>query len=347
MEKHRIRFSDNEIAAFCGQLTYVMRAGVSLEEGLLLMEEELDRAEGKALVAEMRRTMEDGGTFAAALKKAGAFPGYMVHMAQIGEASGRLEEVLHSLTAYYERQETVARAIKSSVSYPLVMIAMMIAVIFVIIIAVLPVFQDVLQQLGGGLSGIAAGLMQFGQAVSASAVVIIIVAAALLVLYFVLRKTQGGRRFLSGMTERMFRKTAAAVSAGRFASALAMMLGSGMDVDEALALEETLMESGGAKKKIAQMRAAMEKGESFADAVAHAGMFSGLQAKMITVGFKTGTLEEVMRQIARQYEEEADRRMDAVVSALEPTLVAVLALIVGLILLSVMLPLMGVMSAIG
>ena len=49
----------------------------------------------------------------------------------------------------------------------------------------------------------------------------------------------------------------------------------------------------------------------------------------------------------RHYEEEADRKMNGILSALEPTLVAVLSLIVGLILLSVMLPLMGVMSAIG
>ena len=81
----------------------------------------------------------------------------MVTMVEIGEASGKLEEVLESLRAYYERNDAVSRSIRSSVIYPLVMIVMMVAVILVIIIQVLPVFQQVFEQLGGEMSQFAQG----------------------------------------------------------------------------------------------------------------------------------------------------------------------------------------------
>ena len=67
----------------------------------------------------------------------------------------------------------------------------------------------------------------------------------------------------------------------------------------------------------------------------------------MTIGFQTGALDSVMHKIAARYEEETDRRLGALIAALEPTLVAILSIIVGMILLSVMLPLLGVMSAIG
>lgn len=341
------KLSSGEVAAFCEQMAYMVGAGISMQEGLMIVEEDLKNETGAQIVQELLDAVEEGQTLGMALKKSARFPDYMVHMVEIGEASGRLEQVLKSLCAYYERQESISRSIKSAVTFPLIMIAMMIAVILVVIIEVLPVFENVFRQLGGELSGFVQGLMQFGSAVSQYAVVIVVVIAAIIALILVLRATKGGKLFLASIYEGIFRRTATAVASGRFASAMALMLSSGMDVDAALEMALELNENPGTRKKILAMQGMMSEGMGFSDAIVKAEMFSGLYGKMITVGFKTGTLDSVMQRIAARYEEEADRRMSAIVSALEPTLVAVLSLIVGMILISVMLPLMGVMSAIG
>jgi type IV pilus assembly protein PilC len=68
---------------------------------------------------------------------------------------------------------------------------------------------------------------------------------------------------------------------------------------------------------------------------------------MVSVGFKTGSADTVMKKLADRYEEEIDARVGNLIALLEPSLVAVLSVIVGMILLSVMLPLMGIMSSIG
>lgn len=72
----------------------------------------------------------------------------------IGEQSGRLDDVMASLSEHYHREEEMARNIKSAVTYPLVMLGMMMVVIFVLIVKVLPVFNEVFRQLGTGLTGI-------------------------------------------------------------------------------------------------------------------------------------------------------------------------------------------------
>ena len=68
---------------------------------------------------------------------------------------------------------------------------------------------------------------------------------------------------------------------------------------------------------------------------------------MIKVGSRSGHLDRVMEEISGDYEEAADASIDNMIARFEPTIVAVLAVSVGLVLLSVMLPLVGVLSAIG
>ena len=75
-------------------------------------------------------------------------------------------------------------------------------------------------------------------------------------------------------------------------------------------------------------------------------VFSGIYARMASIGSKAGVLDEVMSDIADRYQEEIDQRFTNIIATLEPTLVIILSLIVGMILLSVMLPLMGIMSSI-
>ncbi|MBR5896562.1 MAG: type II secretion system F family protein, partial [Lachnospiraceae bacterium] len=69
--------------------------------------------------------------------------------------------------------------------------------------------------------------------------------------------------------------------------------------------------------------------------------------RMVAVGIKTGDIEQVLNKIADGYERANEKKINNIISIIEPTLVIVLSLVVGLILLSVILPLMGIMTAIG
>lgn len=68
---------------------------------------------------------------------------------------------------------------------------------------------------------------------------------------------------------------------------------------------------------------------------------------MVSVGFRSGNVDVVLKKIADRYEENTNRRLQSIIAILEPTLVIILSVIVGLILLSVILPLMGIMTSIG
>ncbi len=121
------------------------------------------------------------------------FSKYMINMIQLGEETGRLEEVLNSLSKYYDREDEIASGIKSAVAYPLVLSAVMIAVIVVMIAKVLPVFSQIYAELGSELTGTAAVLMKLSEYINRYLLIIIAVMLFAALVLFIFFKTRFGK----------------------------------------------------------------------------------------------------------------------------------------------------------
>ena len=339
----------SEISAFCAQMSMILKSGISLTEGVEIMVDDAGNPAGREILGTIHEELEIGAPLHAALRKSRNFPDYMLTMVEIGEASGRLENVMESLTSYYEREEAVSRAVRSAIQYPLVMIVMMLAVITILVVQVMPIFNEVFMGLGAQMTGFSLAVMNFGEALGQYSFVLLGVAVGLIVFFLIFRATSFGRSFLERFKESFFltRDLYSKIASGRFASAMSLMLASGMDTDKSLEMVTKLVSTPTVKRKIINCQKMIADGVRFSDALAEVGMFSGVYARMVSVAFKTGSMDSIMEKLAIRYEEETNNKIGNIISIVEPTLVAVLSVIVGVILLSVMLPLMGIMAAIG
>ena len=137
------------------------------------------------------------------------------------------------------------------------------------------------------------------------------------------------------------------VACERFASGMALTLGSGMDTYSSLDMVASLVSNEKMKQKILSCKESIHAGANFAEALTGAGIFNHLYSQMVSVGFRSGNVDVVLKKIADRYEENTNRKLQSIIVVLEPRLVIILSVIVGLILLSVILPLMGIMTSIG
>ena len=128
---------------------------------------------------------------------------------------------------------------------------------------------------------------------------------------------------------------------------MVLTLSSGMDTYESLSLVQKLVETDDMKKKVEECRDLLINGDSFPDALSKANIFTSFYSQMVSVGFKSGSMDTAMKQISERFEHDTERKIYSLISILEPTLVIILSLIVGMVLLSVILPLMGIMTNIG
>ncbi|MEG2770081.1 MAG: type II secretion system F family protein [Oscillospiraceae bacterium] len=341
--------SGTELSAFCAQMALILKSGIPVVEGLGIMHDDMDNAYSREILEGLISECEIGTSFATALHRSNVFPKYMQDMVEIGEMSGRLDDVLNSLSEYYEREESISKSVKHAISYPLLMIAMMILVIGVLVVKVLPVFNSVFVQLGSQLTGFSKAVMDMGAGFAKYSVFFIIAVGVVVVGIIILNNTVKGKRVLTGFKSSFFmtKKLYAKIAAGRFASGMSLMLASGLDTDQSLEMVSRLVDNVVVQAKIKVCQEKIAEGASFSEAVTKCGIFSGVYARMLAVGFKTGATDVIMKKLAERYEIEVDDSLSNIISVLEPSLVAVLSVIVGMILLSVMLPLMGIMSSIG
>ena len=336
--------SNAETAAFCSQIAMILRSGISSIEGISIMLEDTTEPEEKRLLESINTMLLNTGSLHLALEDTHAFPDYMIQMVQIGEQAGKLDEVMTSLAD--EKEAALNQTIHNAVTYPLLMIFMMILVILVLVTRVMPIFNQVFAQLGREMSGLSLGILRFGQFLNAHIVVcgivLVLLAAGAAYLFW----TKRGHQLLLGFMGKLHggRSLQDQIGACRFASGMALTLSSGLTPAECLKLSIPLIKKGAFRTRLEACSEAVTNGEDLCETLLSNHIFSGIYAKMASIGSKTGVLEEVMNKIAGQYEEEIDNRLSRMITAIEPTLVIILSVIVGIILLSVMLPLISIMA---
>ena len=147
------KLNNEELITFCSQMALILKSGISSLEGIYIMEDGDVSGDGREILKEIREEIEMCGMLYPAMKKSGVFPEYALHMTEIGEQTGRLDETMEALAAYYQREEEIFEAVKSAVTYPVAMLGMMLVIIIVLFIKVMPVFEQVYLQLGQEMTG--------------------------------------------------------------------------------------------------------------------------------------------------------------------------------------------------
>lgn len=338
--------SNNEAAAFAGQMHLILKAGIPAISGMIIMRDDADDEATRDLLNAVIEGMNQTGFLYTALKNSGAFPDYMVHMVKIGEQTGNLDSVMESLSEHYTRQEEMRRNRVHAIVYPVVLTGIMLAVVLVLLAEVMPVFDQVFQDLGTSLSGFSLILLHIGNGIRTGTLIIVIIVAAALVCILLFNVTKIGRKLLLKI-QRHFPGSRVIIhdtAASEFASTMSMALSSGLSPEQSLDLAIELIDDPAEKNNLKAVRQDVTNSVGLTESLLQRKIFRGVYAHMAAIGEKTGTLDQVFSNIADLYSEELEEKVSRRMARFEPILVIILSILVGVILLSVMFPLLGIMS---
>jgi len=96
-----------------------------------------------------------------------------------------------------------------------------------------------------------------------------------------------------------------------------------------------------------QCKELIREGSPLSDAMSEAGIFSARNVRMLSIGAHSGKTDAALSEIAERSSLAVQDEIDSLIGKIEPTLIIVSSVLTGVILLSVMLPLMGIMTALG
>ena len=338
-------------SAFCSSVATMLAAGVQMDEAVQMLAENRETSHFKTTCDQVYGKLIAGCSMADAMESTGAFPPYAVGMVRVGERAGRTERVLRSLGRYYESEEHIFSKLRSAVGYPAALLCIMSVILAFTVVVILPIFVDAYEGMTGSLTSGSFSMVGISVGVGWVALIIVLL-ATIAALYIALRaRSTSGRMSVVRLLERIpgTRNALYQMALSRFTSALATFVASGVQEDEALAQAAETVDHDKLKEKVERARQSMvdlENPRSLAQAIAENEVFEPVYGRMLLVGTRSGSADEVLSHLSDVFFEDATMQLDSAVNNVEPVLAAFLTIAVGATLVAVMLPLIGIMGSI-
>ena len=342
--------TDDETAFFCEQLAMIMEAGIPLADGIEILAEDAGDRRFKEISDLLQESMKgDDITLFDAMDRCGIFPAYAVKMVKIGSVTGRLEDALKGLYDYYSKRSDLRQTIKSSVSHPLILLAMMTVVIIVLVIEVIPMFRDIFSQFDDSAAAAVEQSVSFAYNMGTAVMIVLAAVLVIALIIVAMMNIPSSRRALTKLFSNFIltKGMSEAIAMADVTSAMTMMAECGISPEQSLELAEGLTENKYVRNRIKECGKMVLDGEYFADAVKKSELLPGVYAHSLKVAYKSGSIDSAWEKISSRFGQECDRKIYGAVSLIEPVIIGLLAVIIGSVLLTVMLPLTDIMTGIG
>ena len=338
-----------EVAIFSRQFATMVNSGLPILRALSILSEQVSNKElAKTLVA-VRNDVEQGASLSGAMAKfPKAFNDLYIAMVKSGETGGMLDDVLLRLADVLEREVHLRQKIKSAMTYPVAVVALVVLIMSAMLLFVVPQFKSIYTQLGGTLPLPTRVLLMASDAVKKYWYVFIFVAFVMVFLFKRYKKTEKGRANLDAIKLKipifgtLFHKTALS----RFSSTAGMLLRSGVPILQALDIVADTVNNAVMSRAVVDVQASVREGESIAKPLARHAVFPPMVVQMLAVGEETGQVDTMLDKVAKFYDQEVEAAVDALTSLIEPLLIAIIGGAVGAAVIALYMPMFNIIKLI-
>jgi general secretion pathway protein F len=173
--------------------------------------------------------------------------------------------------------------------------------------------------------------------------VAVLVALALWIWQRMLRNPHIKMRWHSWLlTAPFYGKFERSFNTSRFASTLAITIGSGVPILQALQTSHDTLSNVAMRAQVEDATASVREGVSLARALSTHPHFPPMLIHMIRAGEVTGNLPEMLERAADAQQQDLERRALTIAGLLEPVLILVMGVVVLLIVLAVLMPIIEI-----
>ncbi len=295
-----LKIPHSQLLIFTEQLAHLLQAGMTLDEGLSILEKRLKQPRVQQMTRTLHQALVDGRSFSQALREMPRiFPPLFVNLVAAGEASGALPEILLRLVKHLTQAKDLRDRVQQALIYPAFLAVAGAALITIFITYMVPQLTGFMAQIGGALPLPTRILMQIHHAITTYwwLAILIVIGASVGFRAFV-RTEEGLLRSLDLVSE---------IAGNRYL-----------------------------EFKIIEARRAVIDGATLSTALGSQHIFPDLFTDMMAVGEQTGRFGETMQTIADVYERELDRNVAIISQLIPPVIIVVIATVVGLVVYSIL-----------
>jgi type IV pilus assembly protein PilC len=338
-----------ELSVFSRQFATMVNSGLPILRGLAILAEQTDSKELARVLEAVRNDVEQGASLSAAMQKhPKVFNDLYIAMIKSGETGGVLDDVLLRLASLLEREVHLRQKIKSAMTYPIAVVALVILIMSAMLLFVVPQFKNIYAQLGGTLPLPTRVLLMMSEAMKKYWYIFILAVVVGRFLFRRYKQTANGREVVDALKLRvpvfgsLFHKTALS----RFSSTLGMLLRSGVPILQALDIVSDTVNNRVIAKAVADVQNSVREGESIAKPLSKHAIFPPMVVQMLAVGEETGQIDTMLDKVATFYDNEVEASVDALTSLIEPLLIAIIGGAVGAAVIALYMPMFNIIKLI-
>ena len=338
-----------EIVIFTRQFATMINSGLPLVQSLTILAEQTENKIFQKIITQVLNDIQAGQTLADSLRShPKVFTELYVNMVAAGEAGGILDTILLRLATFLEKNDALVRKIKGAMTYPAVMLTVVIGATTILLWKVVPVFATIFASAGMELptaTRVVLSLSTFLQNYIFFMIIGAIAAVFALRSYY---KTPGGQLVIDRMLLRMpvlgsmLRKSAVS----RFTRTLGTLISSGVSILEGLTITARTSGNRVIHDAVMASRASIAGGATISEPLKASGVFPPMVVQMINVGEQTGGLDDMLSKIADFYDDEVDAAVSALTSILEPIMIVVMGVVIGGMVVAMYLPMFDLMKTV-
>jgi len=337
------------ISRFTRQFATMIGAGLPMVQCLEILSQQMESAELRRIVSDIKESVQTGTTLAEALARhKKVFDDLYVNMVEAGEIGGALDTILVRLAIYREKADALTRKVKGALIYPAVVMTVAIGVTFIMLTYIVPIFAKMFAGLGAELPAPTQFILSLSAFIRGNILTGVILLILLIVAYKFYSKTDKGRLNIDRLKLRipligdLIRKSAIS----RFSRTLGTLISSGVPILDALDITARTSGNRVIHDAIKKSVLSIAEGETITQPLKQCGVFPPMVTQMIAVGEKTGGLDEMLSKIADFYDEEVDAAVAALTSVIEPVIIVFMGVVIGGILIAMYLPMFDIIGKI-
>ncbi|QDU90381.1 Type II secretion system protein F [Pirellulimonas nuda] len=330
------------------QLSIMTRSGVDVADAINSIAGRASKPAVRESLSQLHAALQEGSRLSQALAAQGdRFGGVMTASVAAGEASGKLPQVLDRMRVLMRDELRLRSAIRSVVSYPLVLMVVTFGVLGAMVFFVLPQFGSIYESSQAPtpvvtklLLNTASVIRTYWWAVAAAGGLGLVGAARL-------ARSATGRRWIDRTCFQipLLRSVCRSLGVGRVFRLQGVLLESGVPLLEVLQLTKSVSRNSLMKDLNARMQQAVLVGKRMSSALeGHVCVPDGA-LEMVATAEANGQLAGVLQTVGEFFESEGEQQLKEVVKIAEPIIIVLLGVVVGAIVLAVMMPMLDLSTA--
>lgn len=339
-----------DITLFCRQFYSILNAGVTVVDGLKMLEDSTENKTLRKSIYNVQVNVEKGERVANAMALEGkVFPDLLINMVAAGEATGNLSVAFERICTQFEKDQKLRSILVGAMIYPVVVLVVAVIVVIVLMVVVIPQFQQVFAMMGEQLplpTRIVIGVSEFMKS-NLFWVIGGVIGFVGLIIYA--KNTETGKQITSRICLKIpiVKDFSIKNASAKFSMTMSTLVMSGVPLVEALGIVANVVENRVVRKVLNDSREEVMQGVPMSEPIEASEVFPQMVYHMLRIGEETGNTEAMLDKVAEYYEQEVEAATKNLTTAMEPAVIILLAVVVGGVVGAIVMPMMQIYSMAG